>query len=93
MFVLHKNMSVEWDERKRQENLAKRGLDFADVPALEWPWARVLEDTRKTYPERRYWAFVPKGARLYQVTFCWRGRNVRVISFREASRKERQLYG
>ena len=86
-------MNLEWNERKRQENLTKRALDFTDVPALEWEKARVLEDTRKTYREPRYWAFVPKGTRLYQVTFCWRGRNVRVIRFREASRKERLLYG
>ena len=47
-------MNLEWNERKRQENLTKRALDFADVPALEWEKARVLEDTRKIYPEPRY---------------------------------------
>lgn len=36
-------MKYEWDENKRQENLAKHGLDFADAcqlfenPMVVWP--------------------------------------------------------
>lgn len=86
-------MEVEWDEAKRKANIAKHGLDFADVPALDWDNATVLEDTRKEYPEPRYWAFAKQGTRLCMVAFCLRSKKVRVISFRKANRKEVQRYG
>ncbi len=44
-------MELEWDEVKRRANMAKHGLDFADVSILEWDTATVLEDTRRFYPE------------------------------------------
>ncbi len=43
--------------------------------------------------ERRYWAFATKGARLHMVASCVRGRNIPIISFRKANRKEVRLYG
>jgi hypothetical protein len=39
-------MNFEWDEAKRAGNLAKHGLDFADVPKLDWENARILRDDR-----------------------------------------------
>lgn len=86
-------MELEWDEIKRRRNVEKHGLDFADVSRLDWDNATVLEDTRFEYPEPRYWAFATLGKRLHMVTFCVRGRKVRVISFRKASEKEEKNYG
>ncbi len=86
-------MELEWDEAKRQANIAKHRLDFADVPSLDWDRATVLEDTRKKYPEPRYWAFAKCGTQLYMVAFCVRGGKVRIISFRRANRKEARRYG
>jgi hypothetical protein len=50
-------LEVEWDETKRLANLRKHGVDFADVPFMDWDNATILEDTRFGYPERRFWAF------------------------------------
>jgi len=38
-------MHYEWDEAKREENLRKHGVDFADaVGALEDPASLTIED-------------------------------------------------
>jgi uncharacterized DUF497 family protein len=83
----------EWDEEKRKTNLAKHGLDFADVGRLDWQSATVLRDGRFDYGEARYWAFGMMDGRLHMVAFVRSGKAIRVISFRRASRKERKLYG
>jgi uncharacterized DUF497 family protein len=82
-----------WDDEKRLKNLAKHGLDFADVPLMDWASATILEDVRANYGERRYWAFATWDARLHLVAFALRGEKIRVISFRRASRKEVGRYG
>ena len=86
-------MEFAWDEDKRLSNLAKHGLDFANVAFLDWEGATVLEDTRIAYAEPRYWAFARWNDRLHMVAFALRGRKIRIISFRRASRKEVMRYG
>ena len=86
-------MILEWDEAKRRSNVAKHGLDFADVRFLDWDRARFVEDTRKKYPEPRFWAFAKRAGELYVIVFCIRGEAVRVISFRGATEEETKRYG
>jgi uncharacterized DUF497 family protein len=90
-------MDFDWSEDKRRRNVAKHGLDFADVAALEWETATILEDQRTDYGEPRYWAFAMWKGRLHLVAFTLRGtarnRKVRIISFRRASRKEVVRHG
>ena len=86
-------MEFSWDEAKRLKNLAKHGLDFADVPLMDWTTATILEDVRADYGERRFWAFATWDGRLRLVAFAFRGEKVRIISFRRASQKEARRYG
>ena len=86
-------MELEWDETKRKANIAKHGLDFTDIPTLDWDNATVLQDARKNYPEPRYWAFAMRRTRLYMVAFCMRCQQVRIISFRKANKKEVRRHG
>jgi hypothetical protein len=44
-------VKIEWDEAKRQQTLAERGLDFADVARLDWDSAFTVEDFRFDYAE------------------------------------------
>ena len=44
----------EWDEAKRQVNLRKHGVDFADVPAIFNGDIVTLTDDRFEYGETRY---------------------------------------
>jgi uncharacterized protein len=38
----------EWDEAKRQKNLAKHGVDFPAIESFEWEGAPVRQDMRQS---------------------------------------------
>ena len=83
----------EWDEAKRQANLAKHGLDFLDVLSLFAHPERVeLADTRRDYGEQRRVTLAPVQDRLLHVTWTWRGQNRRLISARKANPREQSRY-
>lgn len=82
----------EWDEAKRRENLRKHGVDFAIVEGFAWERSIIFEDVRERYLERRWVVFGPIGDRLYALVFTERGDVTRVISLREATKRERKLY-
>ncbi len=86
-------MEFEWDEAKRLSNLAKHGLDFAQVAHFDWDRAAVETDLRFRYGEDRFRAFVRFDGEMYSIAFTMRNGVVRVLSFRYANRKERRLYG
>jgi len=82
-----------WDETKRKSNLEKHGLDFKDAHLVyDNPEKSTYESTRKD--ERRFLdlAFAIVADRLLALVYTERGDDVRVISFRVASREERELY-
>ena len=85
-------MEFEWDEAKRQSNLAKHGLDFADVDEFDWSDPLTWRDDRRDYREERLVAVAAFRGILHSVSFTLRGRSVRIISFRRASRKEVRRY-
>ena len=82
-----------WDEAKRKSNLTKHGLDFLDA-------ALVYENPEKfTYQSDRMgenrWldlALVRIHGRVLALIYTLRGKDVRIISFRVASREERDQY-
>ncbi len=82
-----------WDEAKRKSNLAKHRLDFNDAHL-------VYENPDKcTYEagysgERRLMdiAMAVVHGKLLTLIYAERGDDVRVISFRAASREEREQY-
>lgn len=86
-------MEFEWDEAKRAINLAKHGLDFADVQRFDWNAANIGRDLRFDYGENRYTAYGRLDGDLVVVIFTLRARAVRIVSVRHANRKERVRYG
>ena len=82
-----------WDEAKRKSNLEKHGLDFRDAHL-------VYNNPEKcTYIERsgieHRWMDVALAVvhrRVLALIYTKRGEDVRVISFRPASREEREQY-
>ena len=68
-------MKLEWDDNKRSEALAERGLDFADVAWVDWATALTVEDTRLDYAEARFVTMAPINNRL--CVFAWRQRGER----------------
>ncbi len=82
-----------WDEAKRKSNLKKHGLDFKDA------WLVYDNPEKCTYDASRgdEWRLmdvalaVIKG-RLLTLVYTEHEDEVRVISFRHASREERKQY-
>ena len=81
-------MKIVWDEPKRLANLAKHGLDFADLNETFFDKALVLPSYN------RRWAGIGKNIRgVIVVVFVTLGKEaVSIISMRPASRNERKLY-
>ncbi|MBA8902868.1 BrnT family toxin [Phyllobacterium sp. P30BS-XVII] len=79
-------MKIIWDEPKRQQNLAKHGLDFADL-LIEFFLDAHIENARNG----RFLAIGDyNGQTIVAVVFKLLGSEaLSVISMRYASRKER----
>ena len=84
-------MEYEWDEAKRQDNLAKhRGVDFSDMEAFEWETAAIGSSPR--HGESRHVAIGYIGDRLHYVVYTMREDNCRIISLRKANSREERQY-
>ena len=83
----------EWDESKNQRNLERHGIAFEDVLSVFGNReALALEDKRRDYGEPRYVLLCPLQDVLIHVTYTGRGGNIRLISARRASRREKRDY-
>jgi hypothetical protein len=67
-----------WDEAKRQANLRKHGIDFADAELTFRGFTLTAEDKREPYGERRF--------------LTERGDDIRIISIRKATKHEARFY-
>jgi uncharacterized protein len=86
-------MVIVWDERKRMSNIAKHGLDFRDVSLVYDNPAKVTFSSPRDGEDRRLdVAIVETAGRFLTLLYAHRGEDVRVISFRSASRTERKRY-
>jgi uncharacterized DUF497 family protein len=82
-----------WDEAKRRSNLEKHGLDFRDAHLVhDNPEKCTYESSRKGERRLLDLAFAMVKGRLLALVYTERGGDVRVISFRPASREEREQY-
>ena len=86
------NMEFEWNEDKRQSNLEKHGVDFADAVLVLADAPLILEDTRRDYGEQRCLALGELCGVLFSVTFTIRDGAFRIISARRANDRERRRY-
>jgi uncharacterized DUF497 family protein len=83
----------EWDEAKREANLRKHHLDFW-VAHLVHENPEKITYRLKTERETRFLdvALVEMKGAILALVYTIRSGNVRFISFRYASRKERRRY-
>lgn len=83
---------VTFDPVKRDENLAKHGLDFEDAarvfdgPTLDGP------DNRRDYGETRIITVGRLEGRMVVLVWTPRGDTRRVISMRKANGREQEAY-
>lgn len=85
-------MRVVWDEAKRQSNVRKHHLDFADAERVFGGPTYTFEDRRFRYAETR---FITLGL-LYDVviaiTHTETSAELRIISMRKATRHEQAIF-
>jgi len=83
-------MLFEWDEGKRQANLAKHGIDFRDaIRVFDGP---VFESKNRRGGEERIVAIGSVEGVEIVLVYVMRGKRRRIISARRAHRHERQDY-
>ncbi|MCB1674500.1 MAG: BrnT family toxin, partial [Pseudomonadales bacterium] len=81
-----------WDEAKRQSNLKKHGLDFADAEQVFNNPLVTFEDNRMAYGEQRMIALGLLKALIVVVVHVEDDQTIRIISMRKANRHESNLY-
>ena len=83
---------VERDPAKARANLRKHGVRFADaVTALEDANAISVRDERED-EERWITIGMDSLARILVVVYTWRGEQIRLVSVRQATRRESRQY-
>ena len=87
-------LTFEWDSRKARSNLAKHGVGFQETSTIFGdPLSLTIPDPEHSLSEERYItvgrAFSGK---LLVVVHTERGDNIRIVSARRASRRERKFY-
>jgi len=85
-------MLLEWDEKKRLNNLEKHCIDFRDADLFFESNPICFQDARKDYGEERFVAFGTIEERLIITAYTYRERAIRIISMRKANARERRLY-
>lgn len=82
-----------WDEAKRRSNLKKHGLDFRDAHLVfENPSKCTYDASRGDEYRLMDVALAVVKGRVLTLVYTESGEDVRVISFRNASREERKQY-
>ncbi len=88
------SLIFEWDERKNQRNIAKHGIDFADVKQMFDLPLLVQLDQGKNHAQARWTATGWLRTCLCVVVFSEPGEDrIRVISIRKATKREAREYG
>ena len=85
-------MRIEFDPVKDAANRQKHGVSLAVAGELDWDAALVWVDDRFEYGETRIIALAPRAGILYYAAFVDRGHVRRIISLRQANRREVKHY-
>jgi hypothetical protein len=85
-------MDFDWDERKRQSNLKKHGIDFKDAERLFEGITLTFEDDRFDYGEQRYITIGILVDVVVVIAHTEQEETIRIISMRKATRNEQKLF-
>ncbi|MBD0363193.1 MAG: BrnT family toxin [Coleofasciculus sp. C3-bin4] len=87
-------LNFEWDEEKARTNLKKHGVSFAEATTVFGDsFAVTIDDPLHSIDEERFVTIgYSEAQRLLVVVHTDRGDNIRIISARTATRRERQTY-
>jgi len=86
-------MRTTWDPQKAATNLAKHGVRFSDAELVLYdPLAVTVEDEDAEDEQRLVTIGVDAVGRILVVVYTLRGDDLRLISARQATRRERRAY-
>jgi uncharacterized DUF497 family protein len=85
-------MKFEWAEAKRQFNLRKHRLDFADAKTVFAGAIFTFEDDRFDYSDDRYISLGLLQGTVVAIAHTEQEEVIRVISMRKATHNEQRVY-
>ena len=88
------SLTFEWDEKKADDNLRKHGVSFDEAKTVfNDPFSVTIYDPDHSSDEQRYIDIgLSSKGRLIVVSYSERGERIRIISSREAKKKEQREY-
>lgn len=81
-------MKYEWDEVKRESNLAKHGLDFVGIEEVFAGETVTIFDDRFDYGEERFITLGLLNGRVVVIAHTETKEIIRIISVRKATKHE-----
>ena len=86
-------MDVVWDPEKARLNLKKHGVRFSDAEMVFFdPHALTREDTDTEHEQRFVTIGMDSCERVLVAVYAYRGEDIRLISARPATKRERRSY-
>lgn len=85
-------MNFTWNEIKRQSNLKKHGLDFADAETVFSGEVFTFEDDRFPYGEQRFISIGLWRGQVVVMAHTEDAETIHLISMRKAEKHEQKLY-
>ena len=86
-------MEINWDAAKARTNVARHGIAFEDAElALSDPAGLTREDPDARGEARFVTVAADALGRVVAVVYAYRGDDVRLISARPATRREKEAY-
>lgn len=83
---------MDFDPGKDAANIAKHGVSLSVGVSMDMGVAIVREDRSQAYGEQRFTALGPVGDTIMMMAFTYRDDQLRIISIRRASPRERRYF-
>ena len=87
-------LAFEWNEEKAVRNLKKHGVSFEEAKVIfNDPFSVTIADPLHSDYEKRYIDIGSSSrGRILVVVYTERGSNIRIISCRKATKREKRVY-
>jgi uncharacterized DUF497 family protein len=86
-------VGFEWDPKKARSNEKKHGVSFADAAtAFDDDLALTIEEPDGEDEQRFVTLAMDSSGSLLVIVYTWRRENIRIISARKATKRERRIY-
>ena len=94
MIILNNIKEFEWDNANIDKNQSKHNITWFECEQIFFNKPLLLlEDQKHSITEARYYAYgITDEGKFLTIVFTIRGYNIRVISARPMSRKEKRYY-